>query len=550
MARLSASEVSDLIQEAWDKNWYDAVLGEQVYAYGGVQQTSGSAGMGWDQMPISPDVTSTYQEVGKVRLSLQAAYVAQSRIMSSEPEPGFEGLDEIEITVRQGYWRNRYHGLSGGQPWGQSGQDVWMDGRQHGVGAMQIGLETNRDTELQRTACQHVPILQMMWDPKARDPRRSEYVAAVKFLAPEVAFARYGRLHCERHVRTYPISGDSRMGRQVSVVPVIEFFSTWIGDREPTEAICIGNLSSKPMAVKSNSVGIPFAFMVHFLCPGMRKPIGVVAMQRSAEEQINDVIGYLKAVLAMAPGQTYVNTKALDPEQVEGWKNGQSYSVMEVTDEQLTSAPAWHVPGPEVDSSAVKLYELMTQEFGRQSGLSELDRGGSLQGDKTKFEVAQMQSAVAQNMGGTTFQTVRFLREWMVKVFQVGKMYDRDRFSLTLKGEAIELNVAGEFDSHISKWLSKEAPLVLAAEDLTSADDESKRMKRMAQLERLAPLVGRGIDPLQYVTEMLRTIGIQDVEKWLQKAAQNVAQQGADPAQVQQMMEGLSGGAGALQAAG
>jgi|GEM_PF-3727518 len=544
--RLSPAEISDLQQDMFDRDFYNAVLEEQRYAFGGGDSFAVGTG-DFGDMPISPDVTSFYNKVGKVRMSMQAAMVAQSRVMSIEPEPGWTGLDEINVEVRKKWWHYRYHGMGGGDPWGQAIQDAWMDGRQHGVGALESGLETNRETGLQRVTVGHVPALQVLWDPAARDPRRSRYAAVVKFLPFAVACARYGREHCERHKRE-EVANSGRGAKLMPYVPVTEFWSREFGDAEPTMAVTIGGLNNKPMRVRRNEFGgIPLAWMVHFLAPGMRKPIGQVALQRSAEEQIGDIIEYLKEVLATAPGMTMMRTDLLNPEQLERWREGAEISIFEL-DGDPGGLPAWHIPGPQVDSSAVKLLEMMMQEFGRMSGLSEIDRGGTLQGDKTKFEIAQMQNAVSQNMSGTTFQTVRFLREAMTKVFDIAKRFDRDPFEVTVKGEIIAMNDPEDLNSQISAWLREPAQLVLTAESLTSQDDEAKRMRRMAQLERMAPYIGQLYHPFQFATEFLRTLGIQDVDKWLMQSGDAAIARGANPQAVGQIVQGLQG-AGAPGAA-
>lgn len=521
---VSAAKITERLKQAYDRTWYEAVYREMLHTYG-QDYASGHSATG-SVFTLFPDVTAETEKVGQVRKTLRAAVVARARLMSSEPEPELGGLDEIESQIWKGFWSARWRGE--GDRYGSyapDAQDAWLDGWMHGIGCLQVGMATvdKAGESYQKVTVRHSSLTCTVWDPVVRDPRQSRFVAFAHVMAAEDARNRFGE-HVANHVQKW--------ANQWEYVLLFEYFDVGIGGEGPKHAWIAGDLGNSPFVVRPNPFGatLPAVWMTNVLMPGMRRHIGQVALQRATETAINQVVEYIRKVFKRGPGQRFVNTLAVPSEQVGLLRQGNPDQILEYSPVGGEGTPMFEARASEVPVHALQLLEKMEQEFNEAAGQSELERGTLASGNRTAYEIETLQAAVAANNGGVTFFTTTFLRELIEKVYAIGRQYDTCPFDVMVMGEPVTFNDPEDKRSWMSLILQKPVKVTVGSEALTAADNDSKRLRRLALLEKAFPLVQAGVvDAHKYARYLLQTLGMADVETWLaQQPVQDPAAMAAE----------------------
>lgn len=515
------------LYESFDQQYWDAVYREQCKAVGLEPWGAGSALTRHKDIPYYPDVFAGAKEVGRIRKTLQSSQVAMSRVMSNDPEPVFSGLDRIYSQVRTQFWDTRYQGADfEAGAWGQELGDAWLEGENHGLGVVEVGLMTNRGTGRQRVHLRHSPATCTFLDPYVRNLRRSQSIGFVEWMSETRARQLYPGHVTDSDVLT-PRHAGMTAQQSVRLVPVLRYYDTGLEGHDPAMAVYIGGIDKGPAWFGPNPYGrfIPAAFQMGFLPPGMRRPLGRVALQDDAEKSLQTVIDALKVSTRDGRGLRAVDTNLVGEQAWQDYRDGK-VDMIELENSPEKGKDVFYdaLPMP-IPDAWIRLYAIFDQEFTQQAQLSDLDRGSQTRTARTKFELQQIQASLAANGSGTTKRTIDFLAETVRKVMRVASVYDRDPVSLVVDGTLVDFNVEGKPSSSMSQYCSKDVPVTLNRQSLLSGDDDNKARVNMERLAQMAPYVGRGIDPNRFLLELLRVLNYDDVDTWVQRQEEMVAQQ-------------------------
>lgn len=514
-SEIQSHRIRDRVKEAYDRAAHRLIWEEMAYTHGVPPEClSSDGGGGGGCFFLFPDVRTNAKKIGQTNKTLKAATAAQSRLMSAMVAPELSGIDPIRRELIRQYWARRFTGTRdklGGLE--IACRSAWMEGFLHGYGCVELGVVNGQ--EGQRVYGRHIPATQVIWDPHARDPREATWVCFVKAVNPEEAAARWTAEQIKGLVRTQQVKGGTET-RKHEYVLVATYYDLGIGNAEPTQAIFLGDIDKPAAEVKRNPFGfIPAAWMVHTLLPGMREPIGQVAMQRSSEMMIQQIIEAMTKKLNQ-PSFTFMATDSFTEESQELIRAGKTERVLELTKEADARTVSGITQPAIMDPVYMPLLNFFMQEFGELANFDETNRGGGARIERTKYEVAMSQAASEANRSGAVYGTMRYLQSMMEAVFRIGKDYDREPWTAIYNGRPIPMNDPKQPTSSLSVVLKDMPEVLVDQQALTAPDNQLKKQQEMSQLQQLAPYVGKLINPETFVRRMLDVLGISEADSWMQ----------------------------------
>lgn len=505
------------VADAYDRQEHRLIYDEMCYLHGVDSGIAHEDGKGSGRFHLYPSVRAVTKEIGRTQKTLKAAAAAQSRLMSATVMPEIAGVDSVRRELIRQYWLTRYQGTKSkhGSIQGPS-RKAWLEGWLHGKGAVELGVVDGKDGR-QRLHGRHCPATQIITDPYESDPRESRWVCFVYAIDPYEAEAKWGTEVVRRNLRTIEV-GHGLESRRHQYVLVANYWDLGIGDDAPTRATFVGDIHVKPMETGRNVFEIiPAAWMVGLLLPNMLGPIGQVAMQRSAEMMINQILTAMRKRLSQ-PSFTYVAPDAFTPEAWEDMRQGRTERVLELENVIAQgTAVAGTTQAAQIDPMFLPMLQFAEQEFAEQSGMNEIDRGAGGRVERTKYEVALMQSATEANRSGAVFSTIGYLRDLMDVSFRIAKGYDREEWVATYQGKPLLVNNPTAPTTAMSQVLKDLPQIVVDQAALTAPDNQLKRAQELAHLKELAPFVGQTVNPETFMRRMFEVLGIGEAEAWLMK---------------------------------
>jgi hypothetical protein len=545
-----ADEIRERVRAAYDPELARAIHREMCYVYGADETVNQGIATTGDLLITFPDVTSSTQEIGKVRKSLKSTTAFLSRLMSSRPLPVFTGIHEINKSIREAYWLGRWDG-DGDSFDGLSThvRDTWMSGWNHGFTGTWFGLATDRRSKKQKVVGGMMDPRYTIIDPVCKDPRNADWVCwfepwpiykANQIFDPATVEARKMR------VGRTATSGESQW-----VVMVGTYYDTGLGKLEPKMAYFLGGLEHKPVQVRAKPFErMPLAWMTHTLLPGMRRHIGQVVMMQAAEEAVNLFIDMLKRKARRGEGWTAINPKAITPESLAMLRTGNHDGFLVMADDYTGELPpATHIPQSPVDRVVMDILQLMMQELNEQMGLSEVGRGNASNKEQTKFEVAMIEQNSRANTAGPEYSTRVYLIDCFKRVFELGRDFDRHPFEANIAGQQIPFNVEGEPASSLGVVLAEKAQVALAEDTLLIGGRDAAKRAQMQEFGYLMQTFGSALNLPELLSRVLQTLQIPDPDSLIRggEASANAEQEqmaqpgqaGQDPAQlIAAMMQG------------
>ncbi len=525
-----ADEIRDRVQAAYDPGLADAIHREMCFTYGAEDNANMGITVSGDRFKIYPDVSSETQQIGKVRKSLKGASAFLSRLMSAEPMPEFEGIHEAQKAVREGYWRSRWYG-DGDSNDGifTHARDSWLSGWMHGYAGCVTGLVTDRKSKKQKVIGKHFDPRYIILDDLCRDPRDADWACFWELIPIYEANKLFDKETVQE--RKITLKGSDGYVREAALVG--HYYDVGLGEVPPKMARFLGGMSHKPVHVMDNPFErIPCAWMVHLLLPGMRRPIGQVVMTQAAEEAQNLMLQIIKEKARRGQGHTVIDTSRLTPQSVAAIRAGNFDVILEPKDPEDSKSIrpiVEHIQTSPADPVIFQHMQYMGQEINEQLGLSEVGRGSSVAKEQTKFEVEQMEQNASANNAGPEFATRMFLRDLMMRVFEIGRDFDRHPFTANVMGHEIDFNVDGEPSSSLGLILKPKATIKVTEDSLVATGNLANIFRKLRMYQWLLPFVGKGISMPEFLARALAIMREPDADALLAGAEATQIQPGSQP---------------------
>lgn len=505
MPRLTpAAVITERLKQAWDPAWYDSIYNQQRYAFGESWDTRRDGPSDRADIPDWPDIMVRFREVGVSRRILNTAFISLSRNMHSPAQPESTQVDKITNEMRKQFWLARYNADDGLGEWGHELENAYMDGDQFGVGFVQIGLKDNPHTGYTRVCLRHSPILHTLWDRHERNPGRAAYMAFLHYVPLSTARKMFGK-EAENFVRYLK---DGYYTQTLEVVRFLEYYDIGYNGGTPTHCYILDGLTQKPRDIEENQFGvIPAAHIEHFLAPGMRRPIGRVAMQMATQEGINEIERHLRKVLRQS-SFTIVDVTSMDRDDLNRVASGETNVPVKWTPGPgTTSAPFVRVPAAEVAQTLLHLKEMLERQFNADSGTNDFEQGNLSDQKRTLGENMLLDQRSEVQSSRMEKNTTEFIKRTVKKVFHVAKLGDRDPILLDVFGRNYLFNDPSTPQASAMMWFDEPSDVVIDSQQMKKQDVAMDQVKELERLKTLEPMVGTMFNPAWYAEQLLDAVG-------------------------------------------
>jgi hypothetical protein len=169
-----------------------------------------------------------------------------------------------------------------------------------------------------------------------------------------------------------------------------------------------------------------------------------------------------------------------------------------------------------VSQAVFTLLEIFNRQMDKDSGVPEMERGAALSGGRTAFEINQITQQSKTPGAWSMRQAVAFHVRTIQRATLIGRDLDRAPILLPIKGIPVPFNVPGDPTSSIEPYLRQYSACLVSEQDLSRSDSRQAQAEELQMLNTVAPWVGRGVDPVWFITKLLE-IGQYDVKQALQQ---------------------------------
>jgi hypothetical protein len=317
-------------------------------------------------------------------------------------------------------------------------------------------------------------------------------------------------------------------------VHVFSYFDVGIGGRKPTWATMLGDIDKKPYDVSENPFGafLPHAWYTQVLMPGTVGASGRIELQMPAQDAYNQVQRFIFAMLRRGAAMDIYDPAAFDPNDLARLNdpNNNIPVTMLASLQGEDVQKAWQrVPMHQLGAWCMDLLELFNLQKDRDSGTNRMERGEPMPGKTTATGVVAYQRQ-AQTPGTWNMrQAVKFHVRIVQRSLRVAAQFDRAPLLITLKGIPVPINLPHNPSSSIRPWLMQYSPCTIAEQDLAYQDEEMESQREIAKLMSLAPYVGKGYDPVWWLTLLAEACGFDPKQALQQMAPPQQAAPGMQP---------------------
>lgn len=526
---ITAEELKTRLMSGYDPQYHTRIYRQMSYAFGepwnkAVPTADARAG----DLPDWQDIVVRYQEIGRSRRILNTALLSAAALMGSEVAPEWgPGIDKQTAEGRKQIYLARYRGEDVDGGWGQEYENAFIDGDQLGLGFLHWGARTNPKSGFQRATCQHVSPLYVIYDRHARTPSRARWAAIIDHMAVEDAVALYGS-KVEQYKREMV---DSESTEPFEAVRLIYYYDLGFGGKEPAMAVIPDNLSNDPVdgTLEDNIFEeIPLTYMLNFLAPGMRRPIGRVMLQMATQEMLNELERYMKHVLREGPGFDIANIKLLEEADVKRRNKGDKTVVIRQKGSVTFAgdAPWTRVPAMEPPAFLMNLWNIFERQFSSDSQTTDYQHQNMASTTRSATEVAVLQSEAQGARSWIRKQTLLFMIRNVQMATRFFAKFDRDPLEIELNGFQIPVNDPGRPGTSMANWCSKPARPIITPDALDASDKQQVKVDRLNDLATLEAYAQAGvISGEKYIEERLKAIG-EDPTEWLPAGMQQNANPG------------------------
>ena len=503
MAKLTSKEdIKQLLLEAYDPEYYAQLYRQMCYAFGEKWRGRVTGVTDEGDFPIFPDIVVRFLEIGQSRKIFTSQYIGLSKIMYMTPKPEFPQLDKFTAETVAQFYLKRANSPYG--KWGDELDFAFMEGDGLGIGWVQIGAKTNPNTGYQYVSLRHSPTVQTLWSRHARNPGSTDWICFVHHYPKHEAFRLFGEKNCKDHVRDM---WDNFGSHKLEIVRIFEYYDIGITGA-PTRAIIPGMMTNPPIRYEKNPYPcIPAAHMLHVVAPGMRRPIGRIALQMQDQEALNDVERYLRKVLK-SPSFDIVDVTMLDTDDLRRVSAGDQNVKVKMTSNKANAVPYYRIPSAEAANTILALKEMYETNISQSSGTTDFDRGTQPSKTRTLGENMMVREDGQVQSGRTERQAAELHRSTCEKVLKIANVIDRDPLMLDIFGYNVPINEPSEPMSYIQNFLAEESEVIVDEAAIQKKDLMRERAQRLQELQVLTPFVGPGmVSPQWFIEEHIKAIG-------------------------------------------
>lgn len=505
----SNDDIQDFLKEMYDPDWYDSLYNQTKYAFGEPwnKQSGGSKG---GQFPHFADVSAKNLQIGQSRKILGSQFIGLSKVMYNDPEAEYPTLEPMEAEGRKNLLLKRWR--DGG--WSTEEQCAFMDGDGLGIGYLQHGLMKG-PTGKQMITVRHSPTVLTLGDRSERNPYRWRGICFVQYIPADIAISTWGEMKVGSYIQDHY---DGVNGQPVKALRVFEYYDTGIAGGSATRALIPGDFGNEPLERKDNPFqGLPFSCYIHFLAPGMRRPIGRIVLSMATQEAINEVEDYQRSTMIGGKGFDIADTTSYESEDLKAVKNGQAPRMVRRKQPRQTGGDWERVTPMEISQTSLARLEYLERRFTAESGQTDFDNG-LMAAEKRTLGENQLADQRGQVQGSWSVrQMIQFREQTFETACRHAALFDREPAFIEYFGGQVPVNDPQRPESSAAAFCSMPAHPVISEDAMTYQDTKAKLAQRQAQLETLFPYVQAGIfNARWWGEEMAKAFGEKDMRKALQ----------------------------------
>lgn len=503
----SSTDIRDFMMEMYEPEWHSSIYRQISYTYGepqreqGISQDSG-------RFPHFPDVSPKSLMIAQSRMILNAQFSGLAKVMYNDPEAEYPTLDPITGETRKNFLLARWR--AGG--WSNEEHAAYIEGRGCGIGFLQHGL-VKGPTGKQMVTVRHSPTVLTLCDRGERNPYRWRGIVFVQYIPADIAKSRWGAKAVEPHLETHY---DGTNSQPVRALRVFEYYDTGFAGGTPTRAIIPGNFDAAPLERKANEFGmLPMSCYVHFLAPGMRKPIGEIVLSMAIQQGINEVEDYQRSVMVSGRGFDVGRPGDYEAQDLKAIRDGKGIRFVRRTTAQDTAGPWERVPPMEMSQTSSVRLESLHRQFTAATGQTDADRGQFTESKRTATE-NQIVDQRSQTQGSWSVrQTIAFRESTFLVAASNAALFDREPTTIEFFGGQAVVNDPMQPDSIASEFCSEICHPKISEEAVTFMDVRTKQQVRMNQLNGISQYVGTMISPRWFGEELMKAMNEKDFRKAL-----------------------------------
>lgn len=504
-------DIRDFLLEMYDPEWHESIYRQQCYAFGEPwnKQSTGSREGG--RFPHFPDVSAKNLLIGQSRKILGSQFIGLSKVLYNEPEPEYPDLEPMEAEGRKNLLLKRWRDGS----WNVEEQCAFMDGDGLGIGFLQHGL-IKGPTGKQMVTVRHSPTVLTLGDRGERNPYRWRAICFVQYIPADLAIQRWGKDKVEPYLETHYDGQNSQPCKQMRI---FEYYDTGIGGGDPTMALIPGDMGNPALERKENPfMGLPFSCYIHFLAPGMQKPVGRIVLSMATQEAINEVEDYQRSVMVGGKGFDVGSPTEYETADLKLVREGKSPRLVRRRVSRQSAYDAWERVTPmEISQTSIARLEYLERRFTAESGQTDFDNG-LMSAEKRTLGENQLADQRGQVQGSWSIkQALEFRQGTFATACRHAALFDREPAFIPYFGGMVPVNDPARPESLASAFCSMPADPIISEEAMTYEAAKVKQQRRLDELDRIAPYVQAGLfNPRWFGEEVLKAFGEKDLRKALQ----------------------------------
>ena len=470
-------QATDRLTESIDLPYYDSLESQMRYAFGEPWGVGSRRGGSNASLPYIEPVRLHTRKVGRSMKILANTLVELSSIMDQEPEPTWTQLHKYASEARRQVWIERFKRFG----WKSEFEKAYLDMANLGLGILEVGVRTDRETGLQYATFRHSPLVQTIKDAHEPDPAKWRYVAFAKYLAPEDAVKLYGKKN-KAKIDGAVVEIDGDVCRKV--VRVIDYYDIGYGNGDPTHIVFLGDVGGEILiGPEPNEDGVlPFVYGENVLLPGFKHHVGKILLQM-AEQEARNVLEKAIQNTVRDSGLDIVNTEKVDKEEYQrARRNGDTSVFAKAGNIADQEPPINRIPPREVAATTFQYMQDLDRQLNAMSGTTDLEKGSQLNADRTLGEIQLVDQRSRQARGRMIRQTmhlyVRAVKMWE----RFARKYDRLPCNVSVLGAQMVFNDPSEPAGSFEMLFEDQSEIVISPQSLTQQDEQMKMQLRINQL--------------------------------------------------------------------
>lgn len=519
-----ADDIRELLRASVDSRRVSVLEKMSRFALTGVWEARGrgyglALGSTW---PWYPDLDPEWVEGGRSNKIFNANRQKKSRLMTGEVEPDSEGPSQFTSSARKAWFKERNAGAGNGDPWRPHTFAYFDDFDLNGTGCNYFALTQNPESGKYACAMKNLPMQHVVYSRLARNPINSPWVC-VRHIVP---FEQAKEMYPNAAVEAKEFMEGYGHDLPLPIVVVYEYYDIGTSSTAPCRMVWLKDWAGDPVKKERNPWGrfLPVSFMVNNLLPGARYPTGGVFTMLKTQMVINEFEKGLLSRQKNGPVRVWNDSK-LNNDDTNRYFQGLTSNVRLATGESAAMLDnlVFQLAGQSLSNADVEGLSHFEQQFGEDAALTEIDQNSVLNSQRTLGEIQQMQAAGASNRAFDDQNTKEGLIMMVKKAFHVAKTGDDDPVEVTvvLPDQRKRKMVVNMDDASSCAELFKEqANITIDVSNLTAVDTTTKRMNRLASLEKLLEFIT--LDPAlaqkygdKLAQEAIQAIG-EDPDEWAQ----------------------------------